>query len=160
MRLTRRPLEQRLQRVRARAQLARITLSTVRTDGRAALPINDPPLPRLPSFPALRCGKRCDTENPQSPARRTGARTVADAKLMLRRLGKSALEVRLVDISTGGCQLARPAGLNINDHVITRLPGLEPIGARVAWTESRRAGLHFDRPLHPAVFELLLTCLG
>jgi hypothetical protein len=119
----------------------------------------DTPLP-LPSLSDLRCGKRCDVENPQSPGRRRAARTVADAAILLRRLGRGALEVRLLDISTGGCQLQRPAGLSLAEHVVTRLPGLEPLGATVAWANSRHAGLHFDRPLHPAVFELLLTRLG
>jgi hypothetical protein len=159
VRLTRRLLEQRLQRVRARAQLARTSLSNVRIVACASRPENTP-LPPLPSFPELRCGKRCDVENPQSPGRREAARTIADAALLLRRLGRGALEVRLLDISTGGCHLERAASLSIAEHVVTRLPGLEPLGATVAWANSRHAGLHFDRPLHPAVFELLLTRLG
>jgi hypothetical protein len=159
VRLTRRLLEQRLQRVRARAQLARTTLSNVRTGACAPRPENTP-LPPLPSFPELRCGKRCDVENPQSPGRRGAVRTVGDASILLRRLGNVALEVHLLDISTGGCQLERAASLSIAEHVVTRLPGLEPLGATVAWANSRHARLHFDRPLHPAVFELLLTRLG
>jgi len=159
VRLTRRLTDQRLQRVRARARLARTTLASVRTDRREPWPI-DNPLPPLPPFAALRCGKRCDAENAQSPGRRSSARTVADTEILLRRLGSADRYARVRDISTGGCQLEQVATLGVNDHVVTRLPGLEPLGATVTWADSGHAGLRFDRPLHPAVFELLLTRLG
>ena len=157
MRLTKRA-ERRLQQVRARARSARTNLAAVRT---APCPWPEiEPLPPLPSRPDLLCGKRCDVENPQSPARRGNAREPAGtATIRLRRLGRPDAHLHLHDISTNGFQVVLGEAMQIKDHVVTRLPGLEPIGATVAWTSEGRAGLRFDRPLHPAVFELLLTRL-
>ena len=33
---------------------------------------------------------------------------------------------------------------------------LEPLGAEVAWVQGANAGLRFQRPLHPAVFDQLM----
>ena len=158
MRLNGRLIDQRLQRVRARAKLARGSIAALRDQPLQNHPTGSP-LPPLPPLSELRCGRRCDTENPQSPARRAAARTVTSAAILLRRLGSADLRVRLRDISTVGCRFAGAACLGVNDHLVTRLPGLEPLGATVVWSDGRTAGLRFDRPLHPAVFELLLTRL-
>jgi hypothetical protein len=42
------------------------------------------------------------------------------------------------------------------ERIIVRLPALEPLGAEVAWVDGANAGLHFQRPLHPAVFDQLM----
>jgi hypothetical protein len=118
------------------------------------------PLPLLPSCPVLLCGKLCDAENAWSQGRRSVSRTATDAQIVLRRLGSAGGEVSLHDVSTGGCKVEAAGTLNVGRHVVARFPGLEPIGATVVWTGERREGLRFDRPLHPAVFELLLTRLA
>ena len=46
--------------------------------------------------------------------------------------------------------------VDVRERVIVRLPALEPLGAEVAWVEGARAGLRFNRPLHPAVFDQLI----
>jgi len=152
-------LRQRLDQVRARAQSARTHLAAVRTEP-CAWPLQADPLPPLPSRPELLCGKSCETENPQSPARRATARELTAATILLRRLGRPDAHLHLQDISTGGFQIVLTEAMHPNDHVVTRLPGLEPIGASVMWTDDGNAGLRFDRALHPAVFELLLKRLG
>ena len=159
MRLNGRLIEQRLQRVRARAKLARTSIAALRKEPLQSHPAGNP-LPPLPALSELRCGRRCDAENPQSPARRAAERTVTSAEILLRRLGSADLHVRLRDISTGGCRFGGAERLDVNDHLVARLPGLEPIGATVIWSDGRNAGLRFDRPLHPVVFELLLMRLG
>jgi hypothetical protein len=49
--------------------------------------------------------------------------------------------------------------VDVDDHVIARFPGVEPFSAKVTWADSHCAGIHFERPLHPAVFEQLLSRL-
>ena len=41
-----------------------------------------------------------------------------------------------------------------------KLPGLETMEARVCWVDNFVAGLKFARPMHPAVFDLLLQRMG
>jgi hypothetical protein len=155
MRLSKVLLADRLRRVRARAYAARTTLAAVRRHQRELPAFQE--RPPLPSRSELLCGRRCETENAMSPGRRGSARVAADWTIVLRGLGRTSLDVRLTDISTGGCQVEASGALNDGDHLVARLPGLEPLGAKVAWTDRCSAGLRFDRPLHPAVFELLLT---
>jgi hypothetical protein len=153
-----RALNDRLRRIRERAQLARITLASIHTEPRNDPPTIDP-LPPLPSRAELLCGRRCDMENGWSPGRRSNARVWTTRRIALRRLGCSGLEITLRDISTSGFRVDRSETLIPGRHLVARLPGLEPLGATVSWIDDRSAGLQFDRPLHPAVFELLLTRL-
>lgn len=41
--------------------------------------------------------------------------------------------------------------------MLITLPGLGPVGARVAWSEENRAGFQFVAPLDAAVLDLLVT---
>jgi len=159
MRLSKRVLQQRLDQVRARARSARTHLAAVRTEP-CAWPLQADGPPPLPSRGELLCGKCCEAENSQSPARRGNARELTGGTILLKRLGRPDAHLHLQDISAGGFQIFHTESMQPNDHVVTRLPGLEPIGATVAWAEEGRAGLRFDRALHPAVFELLLTRIG
>jgi hypothetical protein len=77
----------------------------------------------------------------------------------MRRRGARHGEVLLREISAHGCSVELAELVEERDHVIARLPKLEPFGATVAWVDGRSAGLHFNRGMHPAVFELLLTRL-
>ena len=45
-------------------------------------------------------------------------------------------------------------------RVWLRLPGLESVPARVAWSQYGRAGLTFDHPYHPAVVERIVSRQG
>jgi hypothetical protein len=47
----------------------------------------------------------------------------------------------------------RPA---FRERVWVKFDGLEAVPAFVCWIEGAEAGLEFERPIHPAVFELLL----
>ena len=77
----------------------------------------------------------------------------------MRRMGSFSFQVTLEDVSTGGCKVELVEFVEVNDHVIARFPGIEPFSAKVTWANSRFAGIDFDRPLHPAVFEQLLSRL-
>ena len=77
----------------------------------------------------------------------------------MRRMGSFSFQVTLEDVSTGGCKVELVEFVEVNDHVIARFPGIEPFSPKVTWADSRFAGIDFDRPLHPAVFEQLLSRL-
>lgn len=59
----------------------------------------------------------------------------------------------VTDLSTGGCGIETQAFLNEGDRVWIKLPALESWPGRVVWTSVGRAGLEFDRPLHPAIVD-------
>ncbi|HYJ29897.1 MAG TPA: PilZ domain-containing protein [Allosphingosinicella sp.] len=66
---------------------------------------------------------------------------------------RPSLSVLVTDLSAGGCGIEHDIELEPGARVWLRLPGLENLPARVAWTADRKAGLSFDNPLHPAVVE-------
>lgn len=79
------------------------------------------------------------------------------ADVSLRRLGKIKYSVRAFDASPHGCRVEfveRPA---IDELVRIKFEGLQPLDARICWIEGHCAGLEFERPIHPAVFDLLLA---
>jgi hypothetical protein len=75
----------------------------------------------------------------------------------LRQPTKQRFSISVIDMSARGCGLESRQALVPDSTVWLRLPGLESWFATVAWAEGGRAGLDFDRPLHPAVFEKLIA---
>lgn len=66
---------------------------------------------------------------------------------------------RLVDISAHGCRVELLSKVNIGDTVWVRLPGIQPICARVQWADEYLAGLHFENPIHSAVLRAIVDQL-
>jgi hypothetical protein len=88
---------------------------------------------------------------------RQSERVALEADVMIRRLGKLSYRVRVFDASPHGCRvefIERPA---IGELVRIKFDGLQPIDARTCWIEDHCAGVEFDRPIHPAVFDLLVA---
>jgi hypothetical protein len=92
--------------------------------------------------------------------RRRNRRVGLTSQIALRRTGGNRFEARLSNLSVGGCAVLLAEPLAARDRVIARLPGLEPLAARVTWTDVHSAGLDFERPMHPAVLETLLARLS
>jgi hypothetical protein len=67
--------------------------------------------------------------------------------------GRPSSAVTVTDLSTHGCGLEIDSHLDAGSRVWIALPGLEPWASRVIWTQNRRAGLSFDRPLHQGVVD-------
>jgi hypothetical protein len=44
--------------------------------------------------------------------------------------------------------------------VLVKFDGLEALEAEVCWVEEFTAGLRFEKPMHPAVFDLLVERLN
>jgi hypothetical protein len=146
MRMTKRIASDRLERVRDRAQSARVNLALERVVRR---------LVSAERAAAAICGTWAD----EPPSRRRAERNGVEGQISMRRLGSFGFELPVRDISTAGCKVELVEQVCASDSVITRLPGLEPFGATVVWSDDRTAGVRFNRPIHPAVFELLLERL-
>jgi PilZ domain len=134
--------DQRLARVTWRARLASIRPDYSKV--RAYLP-----------------ARQADAEEPSAAAdeRRRHRRVAAGSGIMVRRIGASHVEVELKDISAAGCRVVMPEPAPVGDPVIARMPQLEPLGARVCWTEGAETGVQFLRTLHPAVFDMMIARL-
>jgi hypothetical protein len=65
--------------------------------------------------------------------------------------------IRVVDLSTHGFRAATHLELCEGADVWLRLPGLEPYHAKVAWSEGHYIGCAFERPLHPAVVDMIVS---
>ena len=107
-----------------------------------------------------RAGLIFDAEDkPREHAPRGTDRTKLSAQVSLRRLGKLNYQVTVYDISPTGCKVELVDQPRLEEHVLVKFNGLEALEAEVCWIEGPTAGLRFERPIHPAVFDLLLTRL-
>ena len=69
-----------------------------------------------------------------------------------------APQVWLTDLSTLGCQLVIRAGaLRPDQCVVIKPKDMEGIPGKVKWVIDIKAGIEFERPLHQAVVDHLLT---
>ena len=48
---------------------------------------------------------------------------------------------------------------NLDELVWVKIDGLQPLEAMVCWIRLFEVGLEFERPIHPAVFEMLVKQL-
>jgi hypothetical protein len=72
----------------------------------------------------------------------------------VRRLGATAIEATLSDLSIYGCRIAcdeQPAG----ERVYLRLPGGVPVAATIIWSENGLTGCRFDTPIARATVRAL-----
>ena len=69
------------------------------------------------------------------------------------RRGMARETVEVLDLSPGGARVRALSPLRSGHAVWLRLPGLEPVEARVVWTRGFESGCEFVRALHPAVFD-------
>jgi hypothetical protein len=149
MHLRRRIAARRLERVRGRARIAAASLASpvIEVSGVSEWIVTPG------------ASRACGTWADKPDGRRCSERVPAAGEISLRKTGSLAFEVPLGDVSTHGCKVELVEAIHLNDRVVARFPGLEPFGGRVAWVDSRCAGVHFDRSMHPAVFDLLLSRL-
>jgi hypothetical protein len=90
---------------------------------------------------------------------RVANRASVEAEVMLRRLGQNNYRVRIFDLSPEGCRvelIERPCE---GEHMLMRIEGLETLDAEVCWVSDFVAGLRFEKPFHPAVFDLMVARL-
>ncbi len=72
-----------------------------------------------------------------------------------------AVPVRISDLTEEGCRISSiPRALESGDRISISIDTLAPLFATVRWVErGRAAGLKFDNPLYPSVFDWLLSSM-
>lgn len=91
---------------------------------------------------------------------RRANRVPLNCEIEFRRHADTRYPVDLIDFSPQGCCIAPPVRVDVGESVWLRIPGMETIHAKVAWTEQWKIGLEFDTPFHPAVFDNVVKRLG
>lgn len=147
--------DERLLRITRRATFGR----AVRAAPQAAAPAPTPsdPVPEEPPA-AVAVAVAVAGDGVEGSRRRSPRVAVAD-EVGIRRIGSFNFQARMENVSAGGCRVELIDTYEIGDHVIARLPQLEPLGARVCWATGATAGIEFLSGMHPAVFDSLLTRL-
>lgn len=97
-------------------------------------------------------------EEQQHP--RTSDRCSLSVEATMRRLGQNKYRVRVFDLSPTGCKIEHVEVPKTGERVMIKFEGLEPIEAEVCWIENHIGGVRFSRPIHPAVFDLLVARLS
>jgi hypothetical protein len=94
----------------------------------------------------------------QSPAPKSRAaeRVQVELGAGLRQRGASGVSIQVMDLSVSGFRAATHLELCDGADVWLRLPGLEPYHAKVVWTKGHYIGCLFERPLHPAVLDMIV----
>ena len=91
---------------------------------------------------------------------RKSARVPLRAEVQLRRSGQSNYLVNVHDVSREGCKLEFVERPRLDETVWVKFEGLEPLQASVCWLEDLCVGVEFTRPIHSAVYKLLVDRLG
>jgi hypothetical protein len=96
-----------------------------------------------------------DCPHPQ-PKNRSAERVPVELGAGLRQRGASGVSIQVMDLSVSGFRAATHLELSEGADVWLRLPGLEPYHAKVMWTKGHYIGCLFERPLHPAVLDMIV----
>lgn len=88
---------------------------------------------------------------------RSAERVPIELDAGLRQRGGAGVTVQIMDLSTDGFRIETHLDLHIGADVWLRLPGLESCHATVAWVNGYIAGCKFERPLHPAVLDMVVA---
>lgn len=91
---------------------------------------------------------------------RKAERIDVSAEISLRRSGRVSFRVAVLDVTRFGCRCEFVERPTTYEHVTVKFDGLQAIPAVVCWIEEFSLGVMFKNPLHPAVFDLLVTRLN
>ena len=87
---------------------------------------------------------------------RKSERVSLDMGAGLRQRGGTGVAIQIMDLSVDGFRASTHLNLPKGTDVWLRLPGLEPYQARVMWAKGNFVGCAFERPLHPAVLDMIV----
>ena len=76
-----------------------------------------------------------------------------------RRSGQLSYQVPLFDVSRHGCRIEFVDRPQLHDRIWVKFHGLEALAAYVCWIDGFVAGVQFEKAIHTAVFERLVTQL-
>ena len=91
--------------------------------------------------------------------RRGGDRVGVASAITVRPIGGFNHQVRIDDLSTGGCRVELVEEIEVGEPLIARFPQLEPLVGAVRWKQGALTGLEFSRRMHPAVLDALAARL-
>ncbi|HEX8412714.1 MAG TPA: PilZ domain-containing protein [Sphingomicrobium sp.] len=91
---------------------------------------------------------------------RKSDRVSVEAEIVIRRLRDHNFRVRVYDISRHGCRVDFISRPQLDDRAWIKFEGLEGLEASVCWTQDFTAGMQFIKPIHPAVFDRLVSKLA
>ena len=77
------------------------------------------------------------------------------ADIDFRRTGEHRWRVNIVDISPQGCRVELPVRVAPDDMIWITVPGIEALQGKICWVDEWVAGVEFEHPLHPAVFDMV-----
>lgn len=80
-----------------------------------------------------------------------------NAEVMLRRPTNNPYAVRTIDVSTHGCKIEFVERPRLDDRVWIKFDEIEALEGLVCWVDGFMGGIEFERPIHPAVFEMLIV---
>lgn len=100
-----------------------------------------------------------DDEVEVSQTPRAFERAVLEADLSLRRRGRHGYIANLLDVTPNGCRVEFIEKPRCGEKVWAKLDSFDSIEATVRWVDGFYGGLEFIRPIHPAVFEIMLVRL-
>lgn len=83
-----------------------------------------------------------------------------DAEVALRRSGQRNYRVKLFDLSPHGCKIEFVERPRLDEVVWAKFEGLDALEAMVCWIDGSAGGLEFNRPIYPAVFDMLVDRLS
>lgn len=92
-------------------------------------------------------------------SRRLDPRANIQAEIFVRQAAAQLFRATLSDISVSGFRLNSFTSLNAEKMVFVKIPGLETLGAHIRWANYQDYGCEFTNPLHPAVFDHLVSRL-
>ena len=88
--------------------------------------------------------------------RRRAPRAVLRLSASIREPGRSRTGVRIIDMSTHGCQIEATAGASPDTWVLLSIAGFETQYCRIVWRLNEFAGLEFATPIAEPVLERFL----
>lgn len=91
---------------------------------------------------------------------RKAERIAINAEVMLRRAGRVSFRVLAFDITRFGCKCEFVERPTVYERVFVKLDALDSLEAVVCWVEGSSVGLMFKKPVHPAVFDMVLMRLS
>jgi hypothetical protein len=92
---------------------------------------------------------------PERMERRQWPRLPLEADVEFRRKRETRYRIPMYDLTPQGCRIASPERLLSGEMIWVQLPSLESLSCSVKWTAQWQSGVEFDRPMHPAVFDMM-----
>ncbi len=90
------------------------------------------------------------------PERRRALRAALSLRASIREPGRGRTGVRIIDLSTHGCQIEATSGASADTWVLLSIAGIETQYCRIVWRINEFAGLEFATPIAEPVLERLL----